>query len=165
MAGNCPYPSPEIFLEPQISRVSDFVLASSASGVIGNSTQSAYITPRQWRSGVTSMKIAFTNLRGFSFCKPSDPQYAAFRMTQNSYWSESATAEIQYNGPRLDFYWYKDYVASQIPDTQRGYLDTSASTSEIYFCGVDETTASGLGVRSISFDNYAIGPQWAAVKP
>ncbi len=86
-------------------------------------------------------------------------------MTQNNYWSESATAQIQYNGPLLDFYWYKDYAASQIADTQRGFLDVGTNTSKIYFCGVDATTPSGLGVRSINLTNYGVGPQWVAVKP
>ena len=165
LAGNCPYIYPLRFLEPRVSRVSDFVFTSSASPDLPSSSARPYMTPYSWKAGVSSMKIAFTNLRGFSFCKPSDPQYAAFSMTQNTYWSESATAEIQYRGPSFNFRWYKG-EAEAIPDSARGGLEAETALGQLYFCGVDASTSSGLGVRKIDLTGaYNFGPQWVAVKP
>lgn len=162
MADGCPYPYPEIFTEIHPGLMTNFTATTAEPVVPGTVAIRPYTPVNQWTADVTQMDVTFENLGDYRFCTSSDPQYAAFSMTQSTLWTQVSGATYRYQGPALTFRWFGNEPA----DTDRGALE-SETEPNVYFCGPNPDTSSGLGVKTLrwSFDLAPQGPTWASVKP
>ena len=167
VGSNCPNPfTPDH--KPRVSSVSYVSVSPVYRSDFWLYGQQAYQRPLGYAATASSVTITFTDLRGFTFCKPTDPAYAVYAMQQNLFWSASAAAETQSitwkGGPGLEFHWWRGEDLA-ISDNRRGGMG-SGDFSRVYFCGPDSTTPSGLGVRDLWLSQHrSIGPKWSDVKP
>ncbi len=168
VGSDCPNPFTPVHT-PRVSSVSYVSVSPVYRSDSWLGGRQDYYGPWGYAATASSVTISFTDLRGFTFCEPTDPQYGVFQMLQNDFWSESAAAETQEitwkGGPGLGFDWWRGNDQATISDNKRGVL-FYGDFSRVYFCGPDSTTPSGLGVRELWLSSHrAIGPKWSDVKP
>ncbi len=169
VGSNCPNPftTPH---KPKISSVSYVSVSPASRSDSWRGAKQAYQRPWGYVATASSVTISFTDLRGLTLCKPSDPQYDVYAMQQNLFWSESAAAETQSitwkGGKDLRFEYWLGQDFETVSDDRRGFVLLDYHAAMLYFCGADSETSSGLRVVELSLqNNLTLGPKWSDVKP
>ena len=148
LAGACPYPYPEIFENPKLTAMSNFVYgeAVASSNYEGESFE-AYAAISEWSAPVSAFDATFSLDADWHLCINEDPQYDALSLSQAANWSETEPGVVSFEGEaQLTFY------GVEPEGTTKGtLLGTNGSGLTVHFCGPDTSTPSGLGYRRFTF--------------